>query len=37
MCAIICPDAVIEVKRDENIVAIEPDKKRKSTLAKEKS
>jgi 2-oxoglutarate ferredoxin oxidoreductase subunit delta len=36
MCAIACPDVVIEVYRDNNIVAIEPDRKKKSRLTEEK-
>ena len=35
MCAIICPEAGIKVFRDEKIVAIEPDRKKKPHLIKE--
>jgi len=41
MCAIICPEAIIEVQRDNRgkngITTIEPDKKHKSSLVKEKT
>ena len=36
-CAIICSEAVIEVYRDSDIVAVEPKKKRKPSLSKGKS
>ncbi|MHC4302349.1 MAG: 4Fe-4S dicluster domain-containing protein [Planctomycetota bacterium] len=36
-CAIICPDAVIEVYRDSNIVAVEPSRKKKPKSVKEKT
>jgi formate hydrogenlyase subunit 6/NADH:ubiquinone oxidoreductase subunit I len=32
MCAVICPEAIIEVQRDDNIVAIEPKRKSKADL-----
>jgi len=41
MCAIICPEAIIEVQRDNKdksgIATIEVDKKHKSSLVKEKT
>ncbi|MHC4737626.1 MAG: 4Fe-4S dicluster domain-containing protein [Planctomycetota bacterium] len=41
MCAIICPEAIIEVQRDNRdksrITTIEPNKKHKSSLIKEKT
>ena len=36
MCAIICPEAVIEVYLDSNIVCIEPGNKDKPSLIREK-
>jgi len=36
MCAIICPDAAIEVFADSDTV-VEPSKKNKPTLIKEKA
>jgi 2-oxoglutarate ferredoxin oxidoreductase subunit delta len=36
MCALMCPDAVIVVQREDEIVAIEPDKKKKPSLTREK-
>ncbi len=37
LCAIICPDVVIKVFREEDIVSIQPDKKSKPGLIKEKA
>jgi hypothetical protein len=36
MCAIICPDAVIEVYRDDHIVSTEAGSKKNPVLTKEK-
>jgi len=36
-CALICPDAAIEVFRENNIVVIEPGKKDKTSLIREKT
>ena len=36
LCAIICPDAAIEVYRDSNIIGIKPQAK-KTKLVKEKA
>ena len=36
MCAVICPEAIIGVQRDDNIVAIEPERKKKSDSIREK-
>ena len=35
-CALICPDAVIEVYRDTHIVAVEPGRKKKAKLTEER-
>jgi len=37
MCAIICPDVAIEVFRDDNIEAVEPRKRHRPNLVKEKA
>ncbi len=37
LCAIICPEVVIKVFREEDIVSIQPDKKSKPGLIKEKA
>jgi 2-oxoglutarate ferredoxin oxidoreductase subunit delta len=37
MCAIICPDAVIEVQRDSNITSIDSGNKDRLSLTKEKT
>lgn len=36
MCAVICPEAIIGVQRDDKIVAIEPERKKKSDSIREK-
>ncbi len=36
MCAIVCPEAIIEIYRDGKIIAIEPNKKQKPSLTREK-
>jgi hypothetical protein len=36
VCAIICPEAIIEVHRDNNIKVVKPGKKDKPNLIKEK-
>lgn len=37
LCAIICPDVVIKVFRDEGVVSVQPSKKSKPGLIKEKA
>ncbi len=37
MCAIICPDVVIKVFREEDAAAIKPGRKSKPGLIKEKA
>jgi formate hydrogenlyase subunit 6/NADH:ubiquinone oxidoreductase subunit I len=36
VCAIICPEAIIEVHRDNNTEVVEPGKKDRPNLIKEK-
>ena len=37
ICAVICPEAIIEVRCESKIVAIEPTKKSKADLIREKA